>query len=157
MSQLGDAVVQYPIVGRTGSVSGTIANWDWPSSTYMRVSQQVQSASMYVVMHPGGSMTGSLQICPANPNRAKFTLTNSGTLAMALEHGTQNFNPNAPVTPTNNYDNIVNATFSQGNTFVPSVDYTEQSPCYTGPVRIGWIGSGTLSGSAAVLCEYSYV
>lgn len=146
MAQLGDAIVPYPLSGSTT-----------PANVYLRNVQQVMSATMYVLMHPGGSMTGSLQLAPSNLGRGRFTLMNSGSLAMAIEHGTQNFNPNAPLTPTNNYDNIVLGTIVlQGNQGVqPSVDFIESAPCYTGPIRIGWIGSGTLSGSAVAMVEYT--
>lgn len=96
MSQLGDAVTYFPISGTNG-----------PPGVFLRDAQQCVSATMYVVMHPGGIMTGTFRLAPANPNRAKLSLLNSGTLFLAVEHGTQGFSPNANISPTNLYDNLL--------------------------------------------------
>lgn len=61
------------------------------------------------------------------------------------------------MTPASHYDNIIPGSnvIQQGNQPAQqSVAFEGPMPCYTGPLLIGWVGSGTLSGSCAVLTEY---
>ncbi|HEU5115410.1 MAG TPA: hypothetical protein VFT74_01900 [Isosphaeraceae bacterium] len=151
MGQLGDAIVQFPVSGsQAGSLAGT------PPSVYLRNVQQCLSATMYFRAHPGGTMTGSFVLAPANPNRAKLTILNSGSLNLAVEHGTQAFNANAAMTPTNNYDNLILGTNANTNPNVyTGFTFQETLPVYTGPVLGAWVGNGSASGSICVVVDYS--
>lgn len=146
MSQLADTVVFFPV---SGSKGGGLAGI--PPGIYMRDAQQCVSGTMYVFMHPGGWMTSSVQLAPTNPNRARMTFWNSGSLNLLIEHGTQTFNPNIGVSPTNMYDNLLPPVPAS---IVPP--YVESAPVYTGPIQVGWSASGSLSGSAVVMVDYSY-
>lgn len=142
MPNLGQTVVQFPI-------SGSDQQSQIPVGVYLRVVQQVSSASVQVVYHPGGGMTGSLLLAPRNVNRVRFTLLNSGSLNMAFAHG-NTFNPNVPPTVNSHWDNIIVGTsLQQGNqNVVQSMAFEGPMPCYTGPLYIGWFGSGPSAGPA---------
>lgn len=140
MSQLGDAIVQFPL---SGSSSGSV---NIPLAAFMRTIQQASTASNYVAFHTGGVMTGSLQVAPRNNNRSGWSIYNSGTLAMAIDHGAY-FNPHVPPpVGVSSWDRLVPA----------GTAYDELVLSYTGPIHISWVGSGTLSGSSAVMTEYSF-
>lgn len=140
MAQLGDAVVQFPL---SGSSSGSV---QIPLAAFMRTVQQASSASNYVAFHPSGVMTGSLQLAPRNNNRTGWSIYNSGTLLMAIDHGAY-FNPHVPPpVGVSSWDRLVAAGSA----------YDELQIAYTGPIHVAWVGSGTLSGSSAVLTEYSF-
>lgn len=126
------------------------------SLVYLRVVSQVNSCSNYLTWHPGGSMTGSVLLLPANPNRQKYQILNSGTLALGINRGLP-FDPRVnPPTQANHMDNIIQGTTvlqgNQGST--PSLVFAPDPPIYTGPIYGAWIGSGTLSGSTAIVTEF---
>lgn len=148
MAHVGDAYVQFPIDEGEGG--------DYPKEVHVRVVQQVHSASVRIICHPGGGMTGSLTLAPTNHNRVRFTILNSGTLPLGLSHG-HGFTPNVTPTVGSHWDNIIPGTnvIQQGNQPTPqSVAWEAPLPCYTGPLVIAWFGSGTLSGSCCVLTEF---
>jgi hypothetical protein len=144
MSQLGDTIVQFPLSGTQAGVAGN--NASIPLAAFLRTVQQASSASNYVVYHPGGVMTGSLLLAGRNNNRMGFTLFNSGTLLLLLDHGAY-FNPGISPPPGV-------STADRG--VLAGSQYDENSPVYTGQIHIGWAGSGTLSGSCAVFTEYLF-
>ena len=144
MSNFSDAAVVLPASG---------------SFVYLRVVSQVNSSSNAFAYHPGGGMTGSLMIAGANPSRVRYTILNSGTLPMGVNHGIS-FDPRTnPPTPLSSYDNVINGTANltalAAVPAVPSLAFTLDMPCYTGPVHVAWFGSGTLSGSTAIFTEFS--
>lgn len=149
MAHSGQSVVQFPISG-----SDQVASI--PGPVFVRVVQQVSSATLRLAYHPGGGMTTAVQLAPRNVNRVRYTLLNSGTLPLLVDHGHGTFNPNAPPVAGSHWDNIIPGTNQQqGNQSVQqSLAYEGPLPCYTGPVYVAWAGSGTLSGSVAVFTEY---
>lgn len=139
-----DAYVTMPISGSVPSV-------------FVRMIQQATSSSCHLAWHPGGTMTESFLLVPANPNRLRFTLLNSGSLALGMASG-HGFNPNAAPTQGSHFVNIIPGSnvIQQGNQPTQrSVAWEAPVPCYTGPLYVGWIGSGSLSGSCAILTEFS--
>lgn len=142
MSNFSDAAVVLP-------ASGTIV--------YIRTISQVNSCSNYLTYHPGGMMTGAFCILPANPDRLKFVILNSGSLALGINRGLP-FDPRVnPPTLANHADNIIQGTVTlQGNQgSTPSLDFISLDPVYTGPIFGAWMSSGTLSGSTCVVTEFS--
>lgn len=102
-------------------------------------------------------MTGSVQLAPRNLNRVRYTILNSGSLSLGLAHG-NSFDPRiSPPTVASHWDNIIQGTVTlQGNQgSTPALDFEGRLPCYTGPINVAWFGSGTLSGSTAIMTEYS--
>jgi hypothetical protein len=127
------------------------------SVVYLRVISQVNSCSNFITYHPGGMMTGAFCVLPANPDRLKYTVLNSGSLALGLNRGS-GFDPRVnPPTPANHADNIVLGTVTlQGNQgVVPALVFESFEPVYTGPIFGAWMASGTLSGSTAIVTEFS--
>lgn len=154
MPQFGDAVVYFPVSGSSSGSAGA------PPGVLVRIASQASHTTNYVTCHPGGSMTGSLMLVPRNNNRIKLTIINSGSLALAIDHddaAVDQFNPNVPMSPTNDWDNVILGTVTlQGNQGVtPAVDYIEYDPVYTGPIFGAWIGSGSLSGSVCCVTDYT--
>ena len=142
MSNFSDAAVVLP-------ASGTVV--------YLRIISQCNSCSNDFAYHPGGQMTGSFMIAASNPDRVRYTIINSGSLPLGVNHG-RSFDPRTnPPTSASDYDNIILGTVTlQGNAGVqPSIAFTPDMPCYTGPIHVAWFGSGTLSGSTAILTEFS--
>lgn len=139
MAHIGDAIVSFPVSGSSSGSAGI------PPSVFFRVSQQALSATNYVVFHPGGAQASALQLAPRNNNRQRFSILNSGTLVLLIDHGST-FNPQgSPTAGIPNYDRQVAANMGV---------YDEILPTYTGPIFVGWIGSGSVSGSSAVMTEF---
>lgn len=160
MPQLGDALITPLSATNANDAYGVFpgAGRQWPQTgapeVYLRTVQVCHTATMYVTLSPGGSMTGALVLAPANPNRKKLTILNSGSVPLAIEHGSQGFNPNIPMSVTNNWDNVVFGTAAQGNQ-QPAAVYQEQLPVYCGPIMGAWNGVLTATGSVAVVVDYS--
>lgn len=145
MPAFSDTTVGFPISGS-----------NQPPAVYLRVIQQATSASVGFAYHQGGTMTGSLLLAPRNANRIRFAILNSGSLVAGVSHGIP-FDPRTnPPVPGNAWDTLILGTVTlQGNQGVtPSLEFEGKLPCYTGPVYVSWFGSGTLSGSTALMTEF---
>ena len=143
MGNSADAFITYPIPS-TGSAS----------ATFVRTIGQVNCARTTVVCSPLGGMTGSYLALPANPNRVRMTILNSGSLSMGV--AAHFFVPNLPATPSNHWDNIIPGSnaIQQGNQpAAQGAAFEAHQPVYTGPVHVAWFGPCTLSGSVAIITE----
>ena len=100
----------------------------------MRVAEQCTTASFSTIYHPGGTMTASFALLPANANRRSFMLYNSSSFQLVVSYG-------APLGPTAVGAKInANVLGFPGTANIPAI-------AYTGPIYGRWDGSGSLSSS----------
>ena len=80
MAQLGDAYISFPL-------SGSSSPNNVPAAVFLRMAQQVSSASSFYAFHPGGSQVTAMLIAPRNNNRLRWSIINSGALPLLIDHG----------------------------------------------------------------------